>query len=703
MLRTATLFALLAAPLGAQQLTGYTAPSGAAQRAAEQAAIARPDPARAREFSRALSDGPHVSGTPGQAKTRDYVIQQMKAMGLQTEVREYQIWMPHPVTIEVWANGQALDLHEGPVAGDATSAKYPEALPINGYGGSGDALGEVVFVNYGLVEDYATLDSLGVSVKGRVAVARYGRSFRGIKAREAEKHGAVALLIYSDPQDDGFVQGDVYPEGPWRPAQGIQRGSVMNGAGDPSTPGYASKAGVKRIPLNDMPVPHIPVVPIGYGNAAKVLEGVRGTAIPRGWQGGMAFRYHVGPGPSMARVRVTTDTAEDTGRGRGSGAFKAIWDTFGVVKGTEYPDEVVVIGGHRDAWGPGAGDNVSGTVSVMESARAVADQMKAGWKPRRTLLFATWDAEEWGIIGSTEYVEDDSLRLQKGGVAYFNQDGAGGGPAFGGGGSPSLRGMLRDVTKTIMHPDQPTKSMYQMWREQSKVAAGLEPAMGDPGGGSDFAPFYNHLGIPTSDWGMGGFGGGNYHSLYDSFEWISRFGDSTFKYHAAQARVSTAMMMRIANADVLPYDYAEFGRTMRPYVAPVDKAVAAKGWTLNSAPLTAAIAAMEAAGTAFNAVRDSVLAATPGKGAAARANAALMQVERALTRPEGLRTRPWYRSLIYVADENNGYSNMVFPSVNEAIRAGDRALAQRELDDLVMRFGRATGFVDAARAALASK
>lgn len=695
MFRSLRLLVLAAAPLGAQQLTGFTGASTAAQRAAEQAAIARPDGAHAKEFSRALSDGPHVAGTPGQAKTRDYVIEQMKAMGLKTEVREYQIWMPHPTKIEVWANGKALDLREGPVKGDETSAKYPETLPINGYGGSGDAEGEVVFVNFGLVEDYATLDSLGVSVKGKVVLARYGRSFRGIKAREAEKHGAVALLIYTDPQDDGYVQGDVYPDGPWRPAHGIQRGSVMNGAGDPSTPGYGSTAGVPRIALDKMPVPHIPVVPIGYGNASEILSLVRGTAIPHGWQGGMAFRYHVGPGPSRARVKVSTDTA--------TAPLKAIWNTFGVVKGTELPDEIVVIGGHRDAWGPGAGDNVSGVVAILEAARAVAEQMKAGWKPRRTMLFATWDAEEWGIIGSTEYAEDDSLRLMKGGVAYFNQDGAGGGPNFGGGGSPSLRGMLRDVTKTIMHPDAPTKSMYQMWREQSKVAAGQEPAMGDPGGGSDFAGFYNHLGIPHSDWGMGGTGGGTYHSLYDSFEWLVRFADPQFKYHAAQARVATAMMMRIANADVLPYDYAEFGRTMKQYVAPVDKAAAGKGWTLNTAPLSAAIAAMETSGATFNATRDSVLSATPAKGATTRANTALLQVERALTRPEGLRTRPWYRNLIYVADENNGYSNMVFPSVNEAIRAGDQGLAQRELNDLVQRFGAATAAIDRARAALVSK
>lgn len=227
--------------------------------------------------------------------------------------------------------------------------------------------------------------------------------------------------------------------------------------------------------------------------------------------------------------------------------------------------------------------------------------------------------------------------------------------------------------------------------------------MGDPGGGSDFAGFYNHLGIPHSEWGMGGTGGGVYHSIYDSSEWLSRFADPKFTYHAAQARVATAMMMRMANADVLPYDYAEFGRTMRQYVAPIDRAAAARKWTLNTAPLMAAITALEGAGAAFDATRDSVLVATPPKGAAARANAQLMQVERALTRPDGLRTRPWYRNLIYVADENNGYSTMVFPSVNEAIRAGDRALAQRELDDLVMRFGAATGFVNGARQALIAR
>ena len=695
---SASLFVLCAVttarPAIAQALPGYATANAAAQGAAEAAAIARPDPARASVLSKALSDGPHVAGTPGQAKTRDYVIAQMKAMGLQTEVRAYDIWMPHPTEVKVWRMGakpKLLDLHEGPLAADATSQKYPETPPINGYAGSGDATGDIVYVNYGLIEDYATLDSLGVSVKGKIAIARYGRSFRGIKAREAERNGAKALLIYSDPQDDGYVAGDVYPEGPFRPSQGIQRGSVMNGDGDPSTPGYPSTKGATRIPLSQMDVPHIPVVPISYGNASVLLKDLRGTAIPRAWQGGLPFRYHVGPGPVQARVRVVTDTATK--------AFKTIWDTFGIVRGSDLPDELVIIGGHRDAWGPGAADNVSGTVSILESARAVAEQMKAGWRPRRTLMFATWDAEEWGLIGSTEYVEDDSLRLLKGGVAYLNQDVAAQGAAFGGGGSPSLRPVLRDIARRVPSPDGSGTSVYAQWRKAARTPDGQEPAMGDPGGGSDFAGFYNHLGIPIAEWGFGG-GGGVYHSLYDSYDWMKKFGDPGFKYHATAARIATGLMMRLANADVLPYDYVEFARTMQGYVPAVQRSIEARRWSVCTTSLGEAIGRMEREAQQFSATRDSALATGLAAPAANRVNAALLLVERAFTRPEGLRTRPWFRNLIYVADENNGYANMVYPSVNEAIRAGDMALVDRELKDLASRFDDATRAIRTAREAL---
>ncbi|HEU0015411.1 MAG TPA: transferrin receptor-like dimerization domain-containing protein [Longimicrobium sp.] len=683
-----------AAPLAAQQpMTGFAPQSAARQQAVESAAIAAPSPQRAEELARALSAEAHVAGTPAQARTRDYVIARMREMGLQTEVRAYTIWLPHATSARAWRvspDPVEIDLREPPIAEDPTSAlpQYPAA---NGYSAPGDVTAEVVFVNYGLIEDYAKLDSLGVSVRGKIAIARYGRSFRGIKAREAERNGAVGLIIYSDPANDGFVHDDVYPEGPLRPGHAIQRGSIFNGAGDPSTPGWPSTANARRLPLQEMSVPRIPVVPMAYDDAAELLRGIRGTDVPEGWQGGLPFRYHVGPGPVTARIAVTDDGS--------TGGYKEIWNTLGIVRGSEFPDEVVVIGAHRDAWGPGAVDNVSGTVSVLEAARAVMEQVRAGNPPRRTLVFATWDAEEWGLIGSTEYVEDDSLRLLAGGVAYLNQDAPVTGDQFGGSGTPSLRPLLRDVARRVPDPTG-GGSVYDGWRRRDGTAEGAEPDMGDPGGGSDFAGFYNHLGIPHSDWGFGG-SYGVYHSQYDSYEWMRRHGDPGFDHHAATARVGAAMLLRLANADVHPYDYVEFARTMRRYLDPLDAGFKGRSWDLTAAPLREAVDRMEQSAARFAAARDSVLAAgRPSAAVLRRTNAALRGVERALTRPQGLRTRPWYRNLIYAADENNGYSNMVFPSVNEAARAGDRALAERELRDLAERFAAAAAALDQARAAL---
>lgn len=561
---------------------------------------------------------------------------------------------------------------------------------MSGYSGQGDVTGDIIYVNYGLIEDYARLDSLGISVKGKIVLARYGRSFRGIKAREGEGHGAVALLIYSDPQDDGYVTGDVYPSGPMRPPGGVQRGSVLNDDGDPSTPGYASTAGAKRLSESEMNIPRIPVVPIGYGNASELLRDLRGTAIPQGWQGGLPFRYHVGPGPVRARVVVRDD--------RATKAFKSIYDTFGIVRGSDFPDELVIIGGHRDAWGPGTADNISGTVSVLEAARAIAEQLRAGKRPRRTILFATWDAEEWGLIGSTEFVEQDTARLTRDAVAYLNQDVAAQGARFGGGGSPSLRSTLRDIVRLVPDPDG-RGSVYAQWRRAGAVPDSVEPSMGDPGGGSDFAGFYNHLGIPIAEWGFGG-AGGVYHSQYDDRTWMTRFGDTNFVYHAAAGRIAAAMLLRLANADVLPFDYAEYARTMRRYVAPIDRAIAQRKWSASTTSLTAAIDGMEQAALRFDRARDSALANTLAPASARRANRALLSVERVLAREQGLRTRPWFRNLIYAADENNGYANMSFPSVNEAIRAGDAALTAREIGDLASRFLRAARTLDEARAAL---
>jgi N-acetylated-alpha-linked acidic dipeptidase len=681
--------------LRAQQATpGYSPAAAARERQVEAAAIAATSPARAQAHSRALSAETHVAGTPAQARTRDYVIAQMREMGLETEVRHYRVYLPHATSVHLWRvspEPRELSLAEPAVAGDSTSAlwQYPT---VNGSSAAGDVRGEVVYVNYGLIEDYARLDSLGVSVRGKIAVARYGRSFRGIKAREAERHGAVGLVIYSDPADDGFVRGDVYPEGPMRNEHGVQRGSVYNGDGDPSTPGYPSKEDARRIPEREMGLPRIPVIPVSYANATELLRGVRGTAVPQPWQGGLPFRYHLGPGPVVARIAVATAAA--------TAAYKDIWDTFGTIRGSEVPEQMVIVGGHRDGWGPGAADNVSGSVSVLEQARAVMEQVRAGHRPRRTLVFATWDAEEWGLVGSTEYVEDDSPRLLRGAVAYLNQDVAAQGPSFGGGGSPSLRGTVRDVARMVPDPAG-LGSVYDTWRKRSGVVDSAEVEMGNPGGGSDFAGFYNHLGIPIVDWGFGG-PGGVYHSQYDSYAWMSRFGDPGFKRHAAAASVGAALLLRLANAEVLPYDYAEFARTMRGYLPALDATLKAKGWEAQStALLRGAIDAMERAARDFATARDGALAAGVDASKQEAANQALLRVERALTRPSGLRDREWFRNLIYASDPDNGYADMIFPGVSNAARQGDRALTEAELADLAQRFAAATAALDDARTALA--
>ncbi|WP_396222070.1 M20/M25/M40 family metallo-hydrolase [Gemmatimonas sp.] len=678
-------------------MPGYAPATAAAQRQLEQAAIAGPVASRARAHSAALSKEPHVAGTPAQQRTADYVMAQMKAMGLDTELRSYAVWLPHATAVSVTILGSdpvTLDLTEPPVAGDAAT-QLPQYLTVNGSSGAGVGEGEVVFVNFGLIEDYATLDSLGVSVQGKVVLARYGRSFRGIKAREAQKRGAVALLIYTDPLDDGFVTGDVYPEGPMRPLRGVQRGSVFNGTGDPLTPGYASTPGAPRLTPEQTTLPRIPVVPISAANAQTILAAVRGTDIPRSWQGGMALRYHVGPGPVRLRVSVTTDAATN--------GTKQIHNTLGYLRGSEFPDQYVYIGAHRDSWGPGAADNISGTVSVLEAAHALTDLARKGQRPKRTIVFATWDAEEWGLMGSTEYVEDDSLRLKRGAVAYLNQDVSAQGSQFGGGGSPSMRAILRDVVKSVPDP-KGRGSVYQAWRQTSGTRAdSLEPNMGDPGGGSDFAGFYNHFGIPTADWGFGG-PAGTYHSAYDTFAWMERFGDPEFLHHAASGRIGAAFALRLANAEVLPYDYAEFARTMRRYLTPVERGLAQKGWS--SAPvgsLASAITTLERAAVAFAAARDTALAGTVSKAQRTAANAALLTVERSFARDGGLKSRPWYRTLIYASDVDNGYSSMVFPGVNEAIRYGTEAETQAEVADLVARFEAAAKALDTARAALAVK
>jgi len=642
----------------------------------EQRLLAVPDTASVRQMSRDLSAVPHMAGTPAQATTRDYVLDKMKSWGIDAWSKEYTVYIPQPDTVAAWiSTGKTttrLNLAE-PGTG-------PQIPPFNGYTGNGNVTADVVYVNYGLIEDYKTLDSLGVSVSGKIVLARYGRSFRGIKAREAQKRGAVGLIVYSDPQDDGYFRGDVYPKGPMRNADGIQRGSMMNGNGDPTTPSWSSVEGARRVPEDSLDIPKIPIIPMSYGNARRFLEPMTGPSVPQSWQGGLPFHYHVGPGPARARLKVKTE--------RGERAFHKIWNTIGMIRGTRWPDEWVVVGGHRDAWGPGARDNVSGTVSVLETARAFATLAKDGQRPARTVVFATWDAEEWGLIGSTEWVEEleDTLRAHV--VAYINEDGTFSGPNFGGSGSPSLKPLFRASAQAVPDPVGPG-TVYDVWLKKNNGDT-TKLTMGNLGGGSDFSGFYHHVGIPSGGIGFDG-PDGIYHSMYDSYDWMSRFGDPGYKAHRAGSQLVAVIMGRLANSDLLPLDYAAFGTEMTSLVAQLDSGITKKQWTssVSTQALKDALDRFTAVAKAFNAARPATL----DSAKAERVNQALMQVERRLTRPEGLVSRPWFKSLQFAADLDNGYATMAFPSVNEAIRYADAATATKELADLVTR-------IDQARAAL---
>ena len=644
----------------------------------EQRLLAIPDTASVRQMSRDLSAVPHMAGTPAQAATRDYVLDRMKSWGIDAWSKEYTIYLPQPDTVAAWifTGKRATPLVL------AEPGKGPQIPPFNGYTGDGDVTAEVIYVNYGLIEDYKTLDSLGQTVKGKIAIARYGRSFRGIKAREAQKRGAVGLIVYSDPQDDGYFRGDVYPKGPMRNADGIQRGSMMNGNGDPTTPSWSSVEGARRVPEDSLDIPKIPIIPMSYGNARRFLEPMTGQSVPQSWQGGLPFRYHVGPGPARARLHVKTE--------RGARAFHKIWNTVGMIRGNRWPDEWVVVGGHRDAWGPGARDNVSGTVSVLETARAFATLARDGQKPARTVVFATWDAEEWGLIGSTEWVEEleDTLRAHV--VAYINEDGTFSGPSFSGAGSPSLKPLFRAASRAVPDPTGPG-SVYDVWlKGHNGDTTAL--TMGNLGGGSDFSGFYHHLGIPAGGIGFDG-PDGIYHSMYDSYDWMTRFGDPGYKAHRAGAQLVAVILGRLANADLLPLDYAAFGTEMDGLVSQLDSGIAKKQWTqaVSTQPLKDALDRFTAVARAFGTARDNAGAVDSTR--AQRVNQALMLVERRLTRPEGLVSRPWFKSLQFAADIDNGYATMAFPTVNEAIRYADAAAANKELADLVNR-------VDQARAAL---
>ena len=675
-------------PCAAQSLKGFTGPASGPERALEARLATYGDSTAARENRRQLSAGAHVAGTPAQQATAAYVLRQQAGFGLDTSRVDFQVFLPYPESTLVELRApvvRRLALQEPPVAGDPTTA-LPPWPAMNGYSGGGDVTAVLVFVNYGLAADYAMLDSLGISVRGRVVIARYGRSYRGIKAREAESRGAVALLLYSDPQDDGYVRGDVYPEGPFRNPDGVQRGSVFNGEGDPSTPLWPSVAGARRLPEDSMAIPRIPVVPLGYRNATLLLEPLRGPSVPQGWQGGLPFRYHVGGQGATVRVAVW--------REHGAAAYKKITNTFGTLRGTTWPEELVIVGGHRDAWGPGARDNVGGTAAVLEAARAWGRSAGEGSRPRRTLVFATWDAEEWGVTGSAEWVESVEKTLPGKVVAYINLDDAADGRRFGASGTTTLQGVVRDVTRLVRQPGD-TVSVYAAWRRAQAIPDSAEPSQGDLGGGSDYASFYNHLGIPAVDIGFGGSGAGSYHSAYDTDAFENRFGDPGGLSIVAAGRIAALIMARLGNADLVPYDYAALADYLKRLAGALSAEADRVGVMVDLAPVRVAAESLAITGQAFNArLGDLPASATPARYAAA--NRLLLQAEPRLTRLSGLSGRHWQRNLIFASDRDDGYADVPLPGISEAVRDKAVETAAAEADELASRLKEVAGLVSGA-------
>ena len=670
----------------------------------DQQFLAVPSPARAEQHLKILTAAPHVAGSPEDKATADYVAKQFAVAGLETETVKYSVWMNRPAEISVSVTAPANVKMNGPrrehVDGDPLADDPRVLMPFNGSSPSGDAEAEVVYANYGRPEDFKKLEELKIDVRGKIVIVRYGDNFRGVKSFVAEEHGASGVIIYSDPIDDGYFKGDAYLKGPWRPESGVQRGSIQymfKYPGDPTTPGFASVTTLQesqRVPPEKAAdMPKIPTTPLSYGDARPILENLAGPESPRDWQGALPFTYHVGPGPVKVKMHLKQDYR-----------YWTIWDVIGKIPGTKYPDELVVLGNHRDAWVYGAVDPNSGTAAMLETVNGMADLLKRGWKPERTIIFASWDAEEEGLIGSTEWGEEHEKDLARA-AAYFNLDVAVSGSNFGASAVPSLKGFVRDVTKVV--PSPKGGMLYNVWKEQRANAATRrgpdggstrtpnarvenDVSVGDLGSGSDYSVFIQHLGIPSTDMTSSG-PYGVYHSAFDNFTWFKKFADPAFVYEQEMARVFGIQALHMASADVLPYDYELYGKEIGVYIDNSrEKAKQMLG--ANAPDFTKA---SDAAKRFMNAGTKILTIQKSPPPDAAKLNQVLIAAERALLSKEGLPNRPWFKHTIYAPGQYTGYAAVVIPGVNEAIDAKNAQLVTEQLQVLADALNRAAGVLEA--------
>jgi len=711
------------APAPSGELRGFTAESAKAEREWEAKFRAIPSPDSLREYMRRLSARPHHVGSPYDKDNAEWILAKFKSFGLDAALETFDVLFPTPkerVVELVAPTTFRAKLQEPPVPGDPTSSQQAEQLPTyNAYSIDGDVTAPLVYVNFGVPADYERLERLGVSVKGAIVIARYFGSWRGIKPKVAAEHGAVGCIIYSDPREDGYTHGDVYPQGPWRPRDGVQRGSVMDMPlypGDPLTPGVGATKDAKRLPVSEAPtITKIPVLPISYGDAQPLLAALRGPVAPTEWRGGLGITYHVGPGPARVHLRVKSDWS-----------LKPLYDVIARIPGAAAPDEWVIRGNHHDAWVNGAEDPISGLVPLLEEARGYGQLLKQGWKPRRTIIYAAWDGEEPALLGSTEWVEAHADELAAKAVAYLNSDTNNRG-YLDVGGSHSLEAFINDVSRDIEDPETRLSAWKRAQlhaiadassaelRQEARQRADLR--IDALGSGSDFTPFLQHVGIATLNLGFGGEGGGGiYHSIYDDFKWFTTFDDTSFVYGRALAQTVGTAVMRLADAEVVPYQFTAFAETVGRYVKDVEKLLQEKQDTvrernrqldegvftatadprersvpparedlppyLSFAPLDNAVDALNRAAERYE--RAFGKAQASGGAALAKSevqalNATLRQSERALLSGTGLPRRPWYRHQIYAPGFYTGYGVKTLPGVREAIEQKNWSEAEQQI------------------------
>jgi N-acetylated-alpha-linked acidic dipeptidase len=726
---------------GDTSLDGYTAGGGQKERQWEAKFRSLPSPEKQKEYMRRLTARPHHVGSPYDKDNAEWILANFKEWGLDAHIETFDALFPTPKDVKlemVEPRRFVAKLSEPPIAVDPTSSQTNEQLPAyNAYSADGELTAPLVYVNYGMPDDYDELDRYGVSVKGAVVITRYGHGWRGVKPKVAAEHGAVGCIIYSDPLDDGYTDGDVFPQGAWRPPAGIQRGSVMDTQypGDPLTPGVGATHEAKRLTLKEaVTITKIPVVPISYADAQPLLAELRGRVAPRDWRGSLPITYHLGPGPAKVHLKMLSNWDQ-----------KTLYDVIARIPGSQFADEWVLRGNHHDAWVNGAEDPVSGLIALLEEARSFGELVKQGWKPKRTIVYCAWDGEEPGLLGSTEWVEEHSEELLHHAVAYFNSDTNARG-YFRAEGSHVLEKFINGVARDIIDPEKDIsawerRKLYDIAHAQTpeqreEIRKRPDLRIGALGDGSDYTAFIHHLGIASADIRFSGeSNGGVYHSIYDDFYWYTHFDDTNFVYGRALAQTVGTAVLRLADADVAPFEFNGMADTYSRYVDeleklakkkrddalernreldenvyeatadPTKKSVPPPRLTvppyLNFAPLQNGLDALKNSARKYQAE----FARAQGNGGAALAKASavnlkLMATERGLTDSRGLPDRPWFEHQIYAPGFYTGYGVKTMPAVREAIEQDKWPLAEQSIAEVGKVLINEAAAIDAATAEL---